>query len=258
MKLARLSIAIPAFAAAAVSAQTLTLSPSAPTPLDTVVATYVAPIAHCGVLASHGVRMAQAVTGDGMVPDPQAIDIYLASADSCAAPTTDPLHITLGRFPESSYQVQVFEALPMTGGEGQVLVERAFSELVVEDLPDLPRDNYTGEWLTDFKGEGVAVTQFGSHLFFAWTTYDDKGEATWYVVPDAAYQPGNPEGSRFAGTLYVAWGAPMVGFNFSPFQGIVPVGTAYFIEGGTDAAQMRLDFVAAATPPVRTLTRLRF
>jgi hypothetical protein len=193
----------------------------------------------------------------------QEISITLAAQGSCTNPSPAPVRVTLGRFPAGRYTVRVMENVPgaVPVGQGQVAMQTAVIAFTVDShsaSPATPREDYSGEWLTNLPGEGVAVSQYGAHMFMTWTTYDDQGRSTWYVVPDAVYQPNAPGGPRFSGTVYSAWGARVNNLPFGVFQGVLPLGTATFVEGDRDEARMELRFGVVAVPIVRTLNRMRF
>jgi hypothetical protein len=245
-----------ATAAPYAASQSVQVAPSPATTVDTVYVDYDAGHAFC---AAPQVRL------EPIPPEVQAlyapaiasVVVEFSTGPVCAADAPHGTRVTLGRLPAAKYAVQVFES--QTAGEAVVAVMTAVAPLTVVDsvAARKPMDDYAGHWSTDRAGEGVTVAQFGGRMFLTWLTYGDAGQATWYVVSKADYQPGAPAG-RFVGQIYATFGTPVLPGTVGAFAGLAPVGEARFIERSADRARVELFFGASAEPVVRELTRMRF
>ncbi len=238
-------VALAAMAALPSAAQMLAATPSPAFVTDNVSVEINLGRALCPVLQPDGIRFDPPVAAAQQAPGmPAMISIRLQEESECASPPVSRLRVTLGRFPAGEYTVQVWKRLPQVGDailEGVVAVGSFTIEAYAPE--SMPRDNYGGHWTTNLVGEGLSASQFGKRMFFSWLSYGADGKPTWLVVPDATFRTDGGH-RRFEGTLFSGQGTakPVIGMPFTPFTGVMRLGTASFVEVGIDEAALELRF----------------
>jgi len=121
-----------------------------------------------------------------MVGNKVTIALTVARSDFPAGPTGS-LDMPVGQFPAGNYQVDVIRRTPEGGDFGSV-GSTAFT--VTPRAAGSPIWNHTDIWYDPSEsGWGLNVVQHGSGKIFAtWFVYGADGKATWFVVPDGAWQ----------------------------------------------------------------------
>jgi hypothetical protein len=229
-------------------AQELSITPAAPTPLDTVRLRWT----HVGC------------TDPGSVQVSQQANAITASANrifriDCGTVLGYFDEYALGRFPSGEYDARlIVNPPPGTLGPSQLLGPIHFS---VSALPPVtvaaPHDDYTDLWWSPQRsGEALLVKQSGALLFAVWSVYDASGRATWYSLQPGSWQRDSSGALRFTGILYRTSG-PYWGGAYDPSQiAVAAVGSASFIPGTAGRAQLEVAIDGAAASIA--LERMRF
>lgn len=235
-------------AGAAPLAQELSVTPAAPTPLDTVRLRWT----HVGCTNPDSVQVSQQANAITASAD----RVFFADCGTVLGYFDE---YTLGRFPSGEYDARLMVNPPRgTLGPSQLLGPIHFS---VSALPSVavaaPHDDYSDLWWSPQRsGEALLVKQSWTQLFAVWSVYDPSGRATWYSLQPGSWQRDSSGVLRFTGIVYRTTG-PYWGGAYDPSQVVIaPVGNASFIPLAAGRAQFEvaIEGVAASI----ALERMRF
>jgi hypothetical protein len=176
-----LAIALP------VSAASLSVTPAAPAPSDTLVLE-VTGAAPCASLVPFPVQMV-----DGVIRV-----TYNDGANITCVAAMPPLKTAIGRLPAGRYRVELVPFFP-AGGPVQATTT---IEVAVPSGTTPPYDDYSGHYLTGTDGEGVFVTQSGMTAFISFLYVRPDGASTWAVMPNARWGLDSNGGLRFFGEIW--------------------------------------------------------
>ena len=106
-------------------------------------------------------------------------------------------------------------------------------------------------------GWGISLTQHGGNLFVAWYTYGPDGRATWYVLPNGAWN-----GTTYSGPFYSTTSSAWLGAAYDPSQlAVTEAGTMSLAFTGSGSALMTYAFTRgpfAGTTQSRPIVRQAF
>ena len=115
-----------------------------------------------------------------------------------------------------------------------------------------PRDHTGVWWNAAESGWGVFTIDFGDVIAPTWYTYDENGDAVWFLVAGALPQP---DGS-YAGDVYRFTGVPFAQIAGNAADPGTKIGTATFRFTGEDA--LALTYTIGTATQVKQLTRFEF
>lgn len=156
--------------------------------------------------------------------------------------------INLGRdcgFPTCVRNVFRTQVVPLTGLPAGTYVARIYEGPTASSPdPDIQATftvagaNYQGLWwngpVGSQPGWGISIDHQGDTLFATWYTYDQKGAATWFAMPNVA----RTDAATYSGTVYRTTGPAFDRVPWDPSHvSVTAVGSATFVfssdRGGT-------------------------
>ena len=239
------------FAASGALADSISIVPANPTPVDLVRLRY----EHVGCVTTNAdsLRVSQQsnrITAGVDLQFPPCASVLIVSLVE---------EFTLGRLPSGDYDAElVVNPPPSTLGPSLLLGPVHFTVLSMPATGSLlPHEDYSDLWWSPGEsGWALLVKQSGDKLFAVWVVYDASGRPTWYSL-----QPGNwrrdSEGRlRYTGTVYRTtgpyWGTA---FNSSAVT-VAAVGTADFVPSGSSRAQFI--YTIEGVSGSKSVERMRF
>ena len=115
-----------------------------------------------------------------------------------------------------------------------------------------PRDHSGVWWNAGESGWGVFTVDFGNTIAPTWYTYDEDGEAVWFIVAGAVPQA---DGS-YVGDVYRFTGVPFAQIAGNAADPGTKLGTASFRFTGED--QLAMTYTIGAVTQAKQLTRFDF
>jgi len=208
------------FASSPALADTLTLDPAAPSPLDAVRVRF--PFAGC---TNHdSLRVSQ--SGNRIT-----VEVDRLFFPDCGLVVDHTEEYTLGRLPSGEYDVQVVvDPLPGTLGPSIVIGPTHFTVAPYAATGTLhPHENYTDMWWDGgSSGTALNVYQSGDSLIAVWATYDASGKPTWFALLTGSWQLDADNVLHYVGTVYRTTG-PYFGSPASGTPAVVtPAGAGDF------------------------------
>jgi hypothetical protein len=209
-------------------AQSLSLAPANPTPLDTVTLKYV----HTGCSDPQSLQVTQDANHITVSVDNEFIV-------DCGTISGFFEQFVVGKLPSGQYDVTLV-VNPPAGSLGPSAMIGTLP-LSVAMLPPTgsahPHENYSGFWWNSGEsGWALDASQFNEQLFLVWNTYGDDRNATWFVVPSGTWARDSSGALSYSGTLYRTMGPTWRG-PFDPASvTITAAGTGTFRPYGSGRA----------------------
>lgn len=198
MRLARLAaLALAAGVPLCALAQSFSVSPAHPTPLDTI--TISKPNNNEDTRLTHVIMSGNRVT----------VQLQLASVGFPEPPPGNVVQ-AVGKLPAGSYQLEVV----YVRADGQVASSLGTTSITVAPrAAGQPIDDYSDMWWNPAEsGWGLDIAQHSDgQLFATWFVYAADGSPLWYVVPGGRWS----HAVEFDGDIYRTTG-PALGATFDP------------------------------------------
>jgi hypothetical protein len=244
----RILLASLACVATVAAADDLVITPSNPTPLDTLRLRWT----HVGCTNGDSIQVTQESNRITISTD----RVFVVDCGTVNGNFED---FTIGRLPTGEYDVQLaVNPPPGSLGPTQLVGPLHFS---VARLPATdaaaPHDDYSDLWwLPQRSGEALLLKQSSGSLFAVWAAYDSSGRATWYSLQPGAWSRNGSNVTSYSGPVYRTTG-PWWGGSYDPNQvTITAVGHATFTPLPAQRAQF--DVTIDGTTVTLGLQRMKF